>query len=67
MCSSNVSNPWSILNGISSDSADTVKLHNTDVGWVDPSWGFVQNLQIEEAIGGISKKIGRFRENWWNP
>ena len=63
MCSSIVSKSLSILNGTSSDSADTTKLHNTDVGWVDPSWDFVENLQIDRAIQGISKKIPRFREN----
>ena len=56
MCSSIASYPWSILNGVSSDSAGTAKLHNTDVGWVDPSWGFVENLQIDQAIQGISNK-----------
>ena len=63
MCLSIISKSWSILNRISSDSVDTVKLHNTRVDCVDPPWFFVENLQIEQAIGGISKKIDRFREN----
>ena len=60
MCLSVISKSWSILNRISSDSVDTVKLHNARVDWVDPSVFFVENIQIEQAIGGISKQIGRF-------
>ena len=63
MCLSIISKSWSILNRISSDSVDTVKLHNARVDWVDPSVFFVENIQIKDAIGGISKQIGRFWEN----